>query len=275
MYSTLFGGLAVLAYLTATFVMFRSLRPDRGPSPAPSVSGRWGALSVGWLAAGLHALAIVGLLATSGGPNFSFLSALSTVSWIIVAIVLLAALFKPVEKLGLVVFPLAALILLLKLLIPEEARTVSNHSWPMAAHIVSSVLAYAFLNIAAIQALLLALQDWCLRHRSAGGPLVRSLPALQTMESLLFQLIGAGFVLLTVSLVTGFLFLENMFAQHLAHKTVLSLLAWIVFATLLIGRFRHGWRGQTAIRWTLGGFVSLMLAYFGSKMVLEWILDRA
>jgi ABC-type uncharacterized transport system permease subunit len=95
------------------------------------------------------------------------------------------------------------------------------------------------------------------------------------MEFLLFQLIGAGFVLLSISLVSGFLFLENMFAQHLAHKTVLAILAWMVFAVLLIGRLRHGWRGQTAIRWTLGGFLSLMLAYFGSKMVLEWILDRA
>jgi ABC-type uncharacterized transport system permease subunit len=275
MYSTLFGSLAFLAYLTAAIVMFRSLKPTYGSAPATPVSGRFGTLSIAWLAAALHAMAMIGLYSAGGGPNFSFLSALSTVTWIVVAIVLLAALFKPVDKLGLVVFPLAALILLLKLLVPEEAHVVRNHSWPMTAHIVSSVTAYGFLNIAAIQALLLALQDWCLRTRHTGGLLVRSLPALETMESLLFQLIGAGFVLLTISLVTGFLFLENMFAQHLAHKTLLSILAWIVFAILLLGRLRYGWRGQIAIRWTLGGFLSLMLAYFGSKMVLEWILDRA
>jgi ABC-type uncharacterized transport system permease subunit len=275
MYSTLFGSLAFLAYLTAAVAMFRSLKPAYESAPDPAGSGRFGSLSIAWLAVALHAMALIGPYSAGGGPDFSFLGALSTVSWMIVAIVLLAALLKPVDKLGLVVFPLAALILLLKLLVPEEARTVRNHSWPMTVHIVSSVTAYAFLNIAAIQALLLALQDWCLRTRHLSGLLVRSLPALQTMESLLFQLIGAGFVLLTVSLVSGFLFLENMFAQHLAHKTILSILAWIVFAILLLGRLRAGWRGQIAIRWTLGGFVSLMLAYFGSKMVLEWILDRA
>lgn len=274
MYSTLFGSLALLAYLAATVVMFRSLKPAYGPTPLPAGSGRFGILSVAWLAVALHAMAMVGLYTAGAGPNFSFLSVLSTVTWIIVAIVLLAALFKPVDKLGLVVFPLAALILLLKLLVPEEAHMVRDHSWPMTAHILSSITAYGFLNIAAIQAVLLALQDWCLRTRHTGGLLVRSLPPLETMEALLFQLIGAGFVLLTVSLVTGFLFLENMFAQHLVHKTVLSILAWIVFAILLLGRIHYGWRGQIAIRWTLGGFLSLMLAYFGSKMVLEWILNR-
>lgn len=274
MYSTLFGSLASLAYFIATVVMFRSLRPSYGPTAAQAGSGRFGILSIAWLAATLHALAIMGLYAFSAGPNFSFLSALSTVTWIIVAIVLLAALFKPVDKLGIVVFPLAALILLLKLLVPEEARVVRNHSWSMTAHILSSITAYSFLNIAAIQAVLLALQDWCLRTRHTGGPLVRSLPPLETMELLLFQLIGAGFLLLSVSLATGFLFLENMFGQHLVHKTVLSILAWIVFAVLLSGRSCYGWRGQIAIRWTLGGFLSLMLAYFGSKMVLEWILNR-
>jgi ABC-type uncharacterized transport system permease subunit len=81
-------------------------------------------------------------------------------------------------------------------------------------------------------------------------------------------------VLLTVSLVTGFVFLENLFAQHLAHKTILSMAAWGVFAVLLWGRMVHGWRGQTAIRWTLSGFAALLLGYFGSKVVLELILHR-
>ncbi len=95
------------------------------------------------------------------------------------------------------------------------------------------------------------------------------------MESLLFEMISAGFVLLTLALLSGFAFLENMFAQHLVHKTVLSVLAWLVFGGLLIGRFRNGWRGRTAIVWTLGGFVMLILAYFGSKAVLQFVLHRA
>ena len=89
-----------------------------------------------------------------------------------------------------------------------------------------------------------------------------------------FQLGFFGFILLSVGLLTGFLYLEDMFAQHLVHKTVLSMVAWIAFAVLLWGRFRFGWRGRTAIRWTLIGFAVLMLAYFGSKAVVELILQR-
>ena len=93
------------------------------------------------------------------------------------------------------------------------------------------------------------------------------------MESLLFQMIATGFALLTLALVTGFLFLEDIFAQHLVHKTTLSIIAWFVFGILLWGRWRFGWRGQTALRWTIGGFIFLMLAYFGSKFVLELVLN--
>jgi ABC-type uncharacterized transport system permease subunit len=124
-----------------------------------------------------------------------------------------------------------------------------------------------------MQAILLAIQDRHL-HRRQPVRFVRALPPLQTMESLLFEMIALGFVLLSVALGTGFVFLEDMFAQHLAHKTILSVAAWTVFGILLWGRFRFGWRGRTALRWTLAGFVVLMIAYFGSKFVLELILHR-
>jgi ABC-type uncharacterized transport system permease subunit len=137
------------------------------------------------------------------------------------------------------------------------------------------MLAYSFLNIAALQAVLVAYQDWQLHTHHSAGRFARSLPPLQTMEKLLFQLMGVGFALLTVSLVTGFIFLDDLFAQHLAHKTVLSIMAWLVFGTLIAGRSIRGWRGKIAIQMTLAGFVSLMLAYFGSKVVLEWILHRS
>jgi len=94
------------------------------------------------------------------------------------------------------------------------------------------------------------------------------------MESLLFQMLGTGLFFLTISLVSGFIFIEDLFAQHLAHKTVLSIIAWIIFSSLLIGRLRYGWRGRTAVRWTLTGFILLLLAYFGSKLVLELILNK-
>jgi ABC-type uncharacterized transport system permease subunit len=91
---------------------------------------------------------------------------------------------------------------------------------------------------------------------------------------LLFQLIGAGFVLLSLTLLTGALFVEDLFGQHLVHKTVLSFAAWVVFGALLFGRWRYGWRGRRAVRLTLIGMLVLLLAFFGSKFVLEIVLKR-
>jgi ABC-type uncharacterized transport system permease subunit len=143
----------------------------------------------------------------------------------------------------------------------------------MSTHILTSIIAFSLLNIAALQAILLAIQEQQLRSHPPRR-LVLSLPPLQTMEALLFQMLAAGLIFLTISLVSGYLFIENLFAQHLVHKTVLSILAWIIFSGLLLGRSRYGWRGQTAIQWTLIGFVLLLLAYFGSKLVLELILHK-
>ena len=100
------------------------------------------------------------------------------------------------------------------------------------------------------------------------------LPPLDALEKLMFRLIGAGFVMLTLSLFTGFVFVTNLFTQHLIHKTVLSLIAWTIFGVLLIGRIRIGWRGRSALGWTLSGFGVLALAYFGAKFVLEDVLGR-
>lgn len=263
---------ASLVYLVAAFSVYGSLHTDylvaeRGARAKLMILG------FGFLAAGLHALTLTELFDASGEMNVSFLNASSAAVLLIVLTLLFSALHKPVEKLGIVIFPLAAVVLLLKLGLPEKAHLLKDHSWPMRLHIFVSMLAYSFLNIAALQAGLLAIQDWRLRTHHASG-FVRSLPPLQTMEKLLFQLIATGFALLSISLFSGFLFLEDLFAQHLAHKTVLSLTAWGVFAVLLVGRYQRGWRGRTAIRWTVCGFIALMLAYFGSKMVLEIVLER-
>lgn len=270
MYSGLFGAAAILAYLAASGLIFRSLRQDYAVEGDRS---RYPVLALSWGAAAVHTIAAARDLSVSGPMNLGFLNALSLVTLLIVLILLFASLAKPVDKLGIVIFPLAAAVLALQLSLPADAPPPKDYAWPLRIHIVVSILAYSFLNIAAIQAVLLALQDWSLRRHHLGR-LNRSLPPLQTMEAMLFQLIGAGLVLLTLSLLSGFLFLDDLFAQHLAHKTVLSLAAWAVFAVLMWGRIIHGWRGRTAIRWTLGGFFALMLGYFGSKMVLELILHR-
>ena len=175
--------------------------------------------------------------------------------------------------LGIAILPFAALALVLQLAAPEGASRPVAADGPIQAHIVLSILAYGALSIAALQAVLLAVQDRQLHAHRPGG-LTRALPPLRTMESLLFQMIAIGFAMLSLALLSGVLFLEDIFAQHLVHKTVLSLTAWLVFAVLLWGRFQFGWRGRTAIRWTLSGFAVLLRAYFGSKFVLELVLMR-
>ncbi len=185
----------------------------------------------------------------------------------------MSSLSKPVENLGIVLMPAAALTVLAALANPGVHLLPNDAAWALKLHVIVSLLAYSVLSIASVQAVLLAIQDHHLRRHQPGG-FVRALPPLQTMESLLFEMISVGFVLLTAALGTGFVFLEDMFAQHLGHKTMLSIIAWVLFAVLLWGRYRFGWRGKVAIRWALTGFAVLLLAYFGSKAVMELILRR-
>ncbi|MGB6310942.1 MAG: cytochrome c biogenesis protein CcsA [Steroidobacteraceae bacterium] len=145
--------------------------------------------------------------------------------------------------------------------------------WELTAHILLSMAAAALLFAAAVTALLLVFLDRRLRTRRIAD-LPSVLPPLDALEKVMFRLIGAGFVLLTLSLFTGFVFVTNLFAQHLVQKTVLSLVAWLIFGVLLIGRIRFGWRGRSAVGWTLSGFGVLALAYFGAKFVLEDLLGR-
>lgn len=269
---TVFGAAAILVYVAATVLLVRSLGSDFISAPT-SASQRFRIAGLGWIGALLHFGSVSDMCDRAGNVDFNFFTTSSLAALSIVVVLLLASLARPVDKLGIVIFPVASLIVLLEINLHEPAHVLKSYSWQMTTHILVSMLSYSFLNIAALQALLVAVQDWNLHNRHATG-FIRSLPPLQTMEKLLFQLIGTGFVLLSISLLTGLLFVEDLFAQHLVHKTALSILAWIVFGILLVGRTRWGWRGQTAIRWTLGGFLSLMLAYFGSKLVLELILNR-
>ncbi|GAB5415574.1 MAG: cytochrome c biogenesis protein CcsA [Congregibacter sp.] len=180
---------------------------------------------------------------------------------------------RPLQNLLIVLFPLSAVAVLIATLGPETIRGQQAVPLGVALHIGSSVVAYAMLTLAAIQAALLAAQDQQLKRRQMGG-LLGVLPPLQLMESMLFELIWVGVVALTVSIGSGVVFMEDIFAQHLVHKTVLSIVAWILFTVLLWGRHRRGWRSQVAVRLTLSGFLLLMLAFLGSKLVLELLLER-
>ena len=260
---------AILFYLAGgALIAIRLFRPGK-----PGLPGRAPTLMLGFAGLFLHTWLIYDAIFSQTGLNLAFFNALALTSWTVVALLLVSSLTKPVENLGILVLPLAALTLFLAARYPSLDLMRNSAGWPIKIHVLLSMLAYSLLTLASVQAILLAVQDHHLHNRQPVG-FVRALPPLQTMESLLFEMIGAGFVLLTLALASGFAFLEDMFAQHLVHKTVLSSLAWLVFGALLLGRLRYGWRGRTAIIWTLSGFVILILAYFGSKAVLELILQR-
>lgn len=267
--NTVFGGLAALLYLLAGGWLAARL----GRASAGSVGSKGGALALGWGAALLHAMILAQTVFQSTGLNLAFFNALSFTGWLVGVVLLATAMVRPVENLGIAVFPFVALMLALGLWFPSERIVADTGQWPLELHILIATLAYALLTLAAVQAGLLAVQEYRLRQRQPGG-FLRGMPPLTTMESLLFQMIGAGFILLSITLLSGLFFLHDWFTQHLVHKATLSFIAWGVFGVLLWGRWRFGWRGRTAIRWTLSGFAVLLLAYFGSKLVLELILRR-
>lgn len=260
---------AIVFYFTAGLLLaLRLISPEHIATPPRAL-----ALGMGFIALGLHGGGLYQEVMTPVGLNLSFFNAVALVSWLVGLILMVSALTKPVENLGILLLPLAAVAIILALRFPSIKLMQESELFGLNLHVLLSLLAYSLLLLAAVQAVLLSIQERHLHGRRPGG-FVRLLPPLQTMESLLFEMIGAGFFLLSLSLISGFVFLEDMLAQHLLHKTVLSIISWLVFAALLWGRFHSGWRGRTAIKWTLSGFGLLMLAYFGSKAVLELILHR-
>jgi len=157
----------------------------------------------------------------------------------------------------------------------EGARqfSIGRPGWELAFHVAMATTAFAFLTIGAVLAVAQVVVDRKLRSRQPLGWL-RILTPIESVESGCFHSIQAGFAVLTLALVTGAFFVENLFAQHLVHKVVLSIIAWVVFGILLLGRWRMGWRGRQAMRWTLAGYVLLGLSYFGSKVILENVLGK-
>ncbi len=216
----------------------------------------------------------LGLLGTviPDGPALAlgFGNAVSLLAAVVMLLFVGVSILRGVDNLGVVLAPLAAVSVLLMLLPDHSAPLPVIDMLPLVLHVALSLAAYALLALSALQALVMAYQDLRLRRHTPGGVL-RALPPLGDMERLLFQLLALGFVALTLALLSGVLFLGDIFAPHLVEKTTLSISAWLVIGTLLIGRRRAGWRGRTAVRWTLTGFALLALAYLGSKFALEFV----
>ena len=224
------------------------------------------------LALCFHAVGIYGISVKPEGIQLSFFVVISLIFWVINTIVLLSSFKKPLHNIFIFLLPCSVIAVITAMLSHSQSSILQLDN-KLASHVVLSILAYSLLSIATLQALLLSYQNRQLKSK-AGLHSLHFLPPLQTMEALLFEFVLVGELLLTLSIVTGFVFLENIFAQHLVHKTFFSIIAWFVYGFLLIGKYKLGWRGNTAIRWTLAGFLFLMIAYFGSKLVLEIILHR-
>jgi len=258
--------LAFMLYLCCGAVLIRNF-VQKNPQALPLPIG-----IVSVIALIFHGASIFFTMKNSGGWDLSLFSTLSVTAWIMAFIVFLAGFKFPKAHPGMIVYPLVALSLILKESVPAEEGSILIDP-ALEWHILLSLTAYSLFTLAAIQSIILAIQEKRLRQRNLLG-ITKKLPPLQSMESGLFQLINSGFVFLTIGLIAGLFFVDDLFAQHLAHKTFLSLISWIVFATLLWGRKQYGWRGTTATKWTLVGFSFLVLAYFGSKLVLEFILHK-
>jgi ABC-type uncharacterized transport system permease subunit len=164
---------------------------------------------------------------------------------------------------------------LVPLALPGEQILANADSPAFRAHFIVAMLAYSLFTLAALHAVLMAVAERQL-HSGRISRSIASLPPLMTMEALLFRLIGIAFILLTLTLGSGIFFSEALFGQavRLDHKTLFAFISWLLFGTLLIGRRTRGWRGRVALRWTLAGFVALILAYVGSRFVIEVLLNR-
>ncbi|MBS0199915.1 MAG: cytochrome c biogenesis protein CcsA [Proteobacteria bacterium] len=208
----------------------------------------------------------------TGVPDMHFFAALSLVALVMAAVTTLLGMRKRLDAIGVVVFPLAALFAACYSLYGHAPQP--EMTWQVQLHAWLALFAYATLAVAALLAIVLWLQERAMRNREFHG-WMRALPPLTELESALFRTLTVGFLLLSAAILAGALFVGNLFQQHLVHKTVLSLVSWVIFGVLLFGRWRWGWRGARAVRWTLVAMATLLLAFFGSQFVLELVLRRA
>ncbi|MCX8003959.1 MAG: cytochrome c biogenesis protein CcsA [Burkholderiaceae bacterium] len=262
-------GAVACAYGALAWLAWRALQVPR------RFDGRW----LLPLVALAHATLLAGAVLDHGALRFGFAQALSATMLFAVLIVWLEGFVVPIRGLQVLVLPAAAVASLLPALFQGALIAVGSDSLAFRAHWFVAIAAFSLMTIAALHALLMASMDRSLHAAADEGAFARVLaevPPLLAMERLLFRLIWTGFLLLTVALVSGVLFTEELFGQPLRfdHKTVFTIASWLIFAGLLAGRHFFGWRGRTALRFTLVGFVMLLLAYVGSRFVLEVILRR-
>ncbi|MFA7282297.1 MAG: cytochrome c biogenesis protein CcsA [Sterolibacterium sp.] len=223
----------------------------------------------------LHGTTLGQEIFADGTMRFGFSVALSLMLWVAIALYWIESFYARMEGLQMLGLPLATICVMLPALFPGQHLLTNADSPAFRAHFLMAMLAYSLFTLAAMHALLMAVAEKSL-HKGRLSPLLAGLPPLLTMETLLFRLIHTAFLLLTLTLISGIFFSETLFGKALSfnHKTIFAILSWLIFGALLLGRHLYGWRGRQALRWTLAGFVALMLTYVGYRFVLEVILGR-
>ncbi|ROS05215.1 ABC-type uncharacterized transport system permease subunit [Sinobacterium caligoides] len=230
------------------------------------------AIICGFIALTGHGYVLLHTVYGSWGIDFSVLKVASLTFWFLTLSTLISSLRIPVTNILVPLYLIAGFTLVAAQLLHTEPQPIPNITFGISLHILLSILAYCVFTIAAMQAVTIGIQDKLLKNHKTLG-LINTLPPLQTMETLLFDVLWAGQLLLTLALAAGLYSSQNAAEVLTTHKVVFAIIAWLVFSILLWGRHRLGWRGKVAIRWTLVGFLSLMLSYFGSKFVIEVILS--
>lgn len=251
-----------LLYLFATRLLWQRFKQDRSHQIQPDFN-RSKLLLFVVAAALLHLFSFSYNIVSDHTIVFSFGTGLSLISWIAIMVLLITNINKATENLGIFIFPMSALTTLAPML------GFAEHPLPYAlgSHVLISITAYSIMGLAAAQAALYSVQEKRFQKRQL-TTLFKNLPPLQVMEKTLMQMVLIGFIFLSFALLSGVFFLEDIFAQHLVHKTFFAILAWITYGLLLVGHFRFGWRGQKAAYSILSAYFLLILSYIGTEAIL-------
>lgn len=260
MNQTIISSIAFLVYSLSALAQFLHLK---GIRPFPKLR----LISSGLLAATIHGYLLYSWIDTPYGQNLSLGPMFSLVTWLIAVLTLISSLYRPIENLTILTLPLVAISIPLALYFPGHEYFQTGLYPLRLTHILISIAALGVLGMATLQATLLHIQTQRIRNKISEDKLWY-LPPLQTMETLLFQIIWLGFLFLSASLASACIFLQDIFQINFFQKIFFSFLAWGFFAVLLYGYHYSGWRGTRVIRFTLTGMVLLIVAYFSSKLVL-------
>ncbi len=263
--------LTVIAYVTATALTIRSMRPTQPPGKTELKALRL-VLVIGVF---LHGSALVTVLGIGNSPNLALGTTVSSVAWLIVVLFFVSSLRAPLTSLGILVLPTAAIATIVGWLYPGASHAPALGSIAAKFHLLIAGLSYGLLSLAVAQSILLFFLDRLIRNKHPAGFWL-SLPPMETMELILFRLVVSGFTLLTATLLSGMVFSDRLFGQPfvLNHHVTLAVLAWLSFAILLGGHRFYGWRGRTAVNWTVSSFFILALGYFGTRFILEVLLSN-